>query len=110
MRRLCAEPGCPDEPLRGGRCPRHSTFRQPAGHRDHSRLYSTKRWAMTRRRVLHDQPLCPCGAVATDVHHVRALADGGPQLERANLRALCRACHSRITRAELSGMGEGGAS
>jgi len=36
---------------------------------------------------------------ATDVDHIRPLADGGSFDDPANLRSLCHACHSAVTRA-----------
>lgn len=50
-----------------------------------------------RARVLSEQPCCAvCGAPATEVHHLVPVAQGGMN-DRANLVALCHACHARIT-------------
>ena len=54
-------------------------------------------WQEIRARVLREQPRCEiCGKPATDVDHVRAVADGGPD-DRSNLRALCNPCHEKHT-------------
>lgn len=60
------------------------------------------RWQKIRRIYLADHPLCyDCqleGRVtaAYDVHHVRAIRDGGDHRD-SNLMALCHECHSRRT-------------
>lgn len=51
---------------------------------------------MTRRRKLHDNPLCEkCGAMAEHVHHVQDIADGGDPYSFTNLASLCASCHSK---------------
>ena len=52
-------------------------------------------WPEIRGLQLALFPGChDCGAVATEVHHIRGREAGhGPD----NLRSLCSACHSRIT-------------
>ena len=55
------------------------------------------RWRKLRRMVLASEPLCRvCGAPATEVDHILALARGGDDA-MDNLQALCRPCHSRKT-------------
>ena len=39
-----------------------------------------------------------CGMLATDVHHLTDIADGGDPWAFSNLEQLCRSHHSRITR------------
>lgn len=63
-------------------------------------MYRTKRWYILARRVKFEQPLCPCGAVAVDVHHIVSLDSGGDPWARSNLEALCKSCHSKQTRRE----------
>ena len=59
-------------------------------------------WQARRAQVLGERPLCEdCLArgltvAATDVDHVTAKAAGGDEQD-ANLRALCRPCHSAKT-------------
>ena len=40
---------------------------------------------------------------AVDVDHILPLADGGEPYDFDNLRSLCHACHSRVTRAWTMG-------
>jgi 5-methylcytosine-specific restriction protein A len=96
--RLCLEPKCPNPSHHRGRCQRHAKQRNKDTHRNRS-VYNSKRWQMLRRRVLFDHPLCSCGEIATDVHHIQDIEQGGDPYSRANLQALCHSCHSRITRA-----------
>lgn len=61
--------------------------------RRRKRLRGAK-WMAIRRRVLRrDRGKCrKCGAPATEVHHVKPVAEGGSDAMR-NLVALCHACH-----------------
>jgi 5-methylcytosine-specific restriction endonuclease McrA len=98
--RLCLEPRCPAPATYRGRCATHSRSNERTTHaRRH--FYNSGRWKYTRRRVLHDQPLCPCGEIATDVDHIQAIEDGGDPWSRNNLQGLCKACHSIKTSREL---------
>jgi len=53
--------------------------------------------------VLYEQPLCVrCKAqgfieLATDLHHRRAIRDGGHAYDLGNIEPLCKRCHSRET-------------
>lgn len=49
-----------------------------------------------RSQVLAEQPICLCGAPATEVDHIVPLRRGGTDL-RSNLVGLCKPCHSRKT-------------
>jgi 5-methylcytosine-specific restriction enzyme A len=99
MRGLCAEARCPDPPVYRGRCQRHARQRDRQINRAGRAIYNTKRWKLTRRRKLTETPLCECGAIATDVHHLQDIADGGDPWAMANLQSLCHSCHSKTTRA-----------
>lgn len=96
--RLCAEPGCPEAATYRGRCANHAR-QVNATHRNRS-IYNSKRWQILRRRVLFGQPLCPCGAIATDVDHIRPIEQGGAPFDRSNCQSLCHSCHSVKTRKE----------
>ena len=67
------------------------------------RLYDSIRWRQLRAVKLARSPMCEeCLTMgrdvpATDVDHVVAIANGGGALDLANLRSLCRKCHSRKT-------------
>lgn len=60
------------------------------------RVYNDPRWQRIRRVALdRDGWRCTqCGRPGRlEVHHKRALADGGPAFDLANLATLCRPCH-----------------
>ena len=97
--RHCLEPRCPEPAVSRGRCRTHARERERATH-PNKRLYNSARWRHTRRRQLHRQPLCKCGAIAVDVDHVQPIEQGGDPWNPANLQSLCRPCHGRKTRSE----------
>ena len=102
--RLCLEPKCPQPAVYRGRCAEHSRTQETRTHDPaRKRLYNSKRWQATRKRVLFEQPLCAngCDAISTDVDHIKAIEDGGDPWARSNLQALCAPCHSRKTSREL---------
>lgn len=71
---------------------------------DDRQWYGSKQWRAVRLMTLRRQPLCPCGAAASEVHHLADRKDR-PDLayDLENLQALCKACHSRETMARLRG-------
>ena len=77
------------------------------------RLWRTNdpRWRRLRERVLSECPLCvECQrrgliVAATDVDHIAGKAATAHDNRRANLQALCHACHSRKTASEDGGFG-----
>ncbi len=87
-----------------GRCAAHARQRDRATHLRKS-FYNSKRWAITRRTQLFNHPLCQCGCgrVATDVHHIRDIEQGGDPWSLDNLESLTHECHARITRARQQG-------
>lgn len=105
-KRPCRHRGCPqltDSP--SGYCPEHE--KQQQQHYDkyfrveHNKRYGYS-WRKLRARFLNAHPLCEqCRlqgryTMATEVHHIKPLADGGTN-DTNNLMALCKSCHSRIT-------------
>jgi 5-methylcytosine-specific restriction endonuclease McrA len=103
--RLCLEPRCASPAQYRGRCLAHARTNEHHTHnRDRKRLYSSKRWRITRERVLYEQPLCACGCdrIATDVDHIVPIEAGGNPWARHNLQALAAECHGRKTRQELA--------
>lgn len=85
---------CGDEALSGtGRCAAHPLVRQQASSAQ--RGYDAE-WRRLRRAVLErDHWTCAyCGAPATTVDHVVALASFGARLDETNLVACCSACNS----------------
>ena len=108
--KLCTEPGCGNTATRrsrddmGTRCQEHATTRNRDSHNpERKRIYGSNRWRYLRRAVLIQQPLCECGDLAVDVHHIRDLAQGGAPYDPANCLALCKACHGVLTRREQIG-------
>ena len=70
-------------------------------------------WRKLRAFFLAQNPLCEmCKrqgkfTAATEVHHVKPLADGGSN-DFENLMPLCKSCHSKITAAAENSKGGGG--
>ena len=93
-----------------GSITRHGVRRRSIGEG----FYAVARWRNLRKWYLARHPLCadPHGDHARDgrrepaneVHHLQSRA-ARPDLElvAANLQALCKACHSRLTRGEAGG-------
>lgn len=98
--RMCSVETCNQEARRRGRCVEHAREHARENSSIGQALYRTKRWYVLARRVKFEQPLCRCGAVAVDVHHIVSLEDGGEPWARSNLEALCKRCHSQETRRE----------
>jgi 5-methylcytosine-specific restriction protein A len=81
-------------------CAKHAPLHTYIDNRDSApdRGYDAK-WKTVRDRYLRRHPLCMrCAAqgrttLASVVHHVWAISDGGPRLDVGNLQALCRDCH-----------------
>lgn len=60
-------------------------------------------WVKLRAEFMREHPLCElCEkkgliVLAEEVHHIKPIADGGARLDKRNLQALCKACHTKIT-------------
>ncbi len=99
----CAEPGCPALVDGQPRCEAHTVATRQ--HYDEARGNSAARgydrqWRKVRLRVLDSEPLCRFCKVegritpANEVDHI----DGNSRNnDRANLRPLCKPCHSART-------------
>lgn len=104
-RRRCPRPACPNAQP----CPDH--HRKTETRSKYADLYESKEWRKLKAEVLDEERYCPgyhrlgspipCRAPTTQVDHVIALDDGGPPLDRTNLRALCASCHGRKTGDEV---------
>jgi 5-methylcytosine-specific restriction enzyme A len=91
----CSKDGCPNLiPIGKRYCEAHAPKdTRPSAAR---RGYGGK-WQKIRAYVLRVTPYCfRCGGVATEVHHVLPIADGGTH-DLANLMPLCKTHHSQIT-------------
>lgn len=98
-RMRCTMPGCGALAVNRGRCPAH----QPkpwARASQHTRRLNRAQWERARTaRLAYDGGHCVyCGAPATEVHHVVAVADGGALYDHDNLASICPSCHERLTR------------
>lgn len=102
-RRPCLFPGCHTLVTAGERyC---------AAHKKQSRVIDTshydRRWQKLRLVFLSKHPLCQkcqeAGRLtpATEVHHIISVNNGGSDRDE-NLMALCKPCHSKITREEMN--------
>ena len=99
------EQGCPELATYRGRCQAHA--RKKDRTRKGPRIYSKRKWTMTRRTVLNAEPFCRIHlekegkeVLATEVDHIVPLALGGSAYSLANLQPLCHSCHSVKTRKE----------
>lgn len=79
----------------GRPAPKGQTCRcRPAWEGKVEREARGRRWRQVRDTQLRDHPYCqwteePCGRLATDVDHVKPLAEGGARYDRSNLQSLC---------------------
>ena len=70
------------------------------------KFYNSKAWKDMRAYVLHrDLYTCPCGARATEVHHIIELTpeninDPNIALNPENLQSLCHECHDKETKGQ----------
>ena len=95
--RRCTNPRCPNPAATGGKCATHR--RRYDRERHANTPYHTPRWQRFRAKILRATPECAvCGARATDVDHVIAIADGGAIWDAHNCQALCATHHARKTR------------
>lgn len=109
-KRPCSFPGCGR--LTDDRyCDEH---RQIAGRHynkyqrdsDTSQRYG-REWRRIRARYIQAYPLCEqCDkegrlTPAEEVHHILPIADGGTH-DDDNLMALCKSCHSKVTRCAVN--------
>lgn len=98
-RTRCTHPGCGALAVNRGRCEQH----QPkpwARASQHTRHLNRTLWEHARvARLTYDDGRCVyCGAPATEVHHVVAVADGGDLYGHDNLASVCPSCHATLTR------------
>jgi 5-methylcytosine-specific restriction protein A len=110
MTAACLVAGCPRPVTSRGRCHRHGASidacRGLGSDRLHEKLYHSARWRRLRAFVLAETPLCQCddchqaGRVrAAGVVHHRQPHGGDPErfFDSANLQALAKTCHDRLT-------------
>ena len=111
-KRPCRYGGCPNlTDSRTGYCEEHRSLMQrhyehfSRGYNQHERYGNG--WRKVRDRYIAAHPLCEeClglgrATMATLVHHVKPIADGGTN-DESNLRSLCASCHEKIQRRKQS--------
>lgn len=104
------DPLCPVMLPRPGKCPEHRRAAERGitrGRRTED-WRKSKKWTLTSRRVLREEPICPgypvefeCGRLTQVCDHKLSTTDGGAPFERSNLQGLCRSCASRKTADEV---------
>lgn len=106
--RPCRQPFCPNKTVEAhGYCEQHKDKAvQWQSNRHSEKRTRGRKWQITRERILRrDNGLCqPCLLAdqltpATQVDHIRPLADGGTDTD-ANLQAICKPCHDAKTKQE----------
>ena len=111
-KRPCRYGGCPNlTDSKSGYCEEHRSLMQrhyehfSRGYNQHERYGNG--WRKVRDRYIAMHPLCEeClglgrATMATLVHHVKPIADGGTN-DESNLRSLCASCHEKIHRRKKS--------
>lgn len=116
--RLCSNQGCPQWVEGGTHCDQHRKEKQNLNRSNYERVRYGSNWAKTRTRHLSlypscqcDDPKCKCKGgcdeQATEVDHIVNLKWFAERYTRAeawriahheaNLKALCKPCHSSKT-------------
>jgi 5-methylcytosine-specific restriction protein A len=87
--RICNKSGC-IEPSTDTYCAEHKL---PAWQK-RGQTHNIPGWKRIRQHILYrDQHMCQnCGAVATEVDHIKPLSQGGSS-KPSNLQALCTPCN-----------------
>jgi 5-methylcytosine-specific restriction endonuclease McrA len=72
-------------------------------HPERAKLYQSGPWKIARAEQLREAPNCQapgCDQPATHVDHRSPIAEGGAELDPANLQSLCKQHHGPKTQAE----------
>jgi 5-methylcytosine-specific restriction protein A len=109
--RVCNKPGCPNLVSFGDHyCDEHK--RKMVIKKKYPRRYNTnpiydKDWREIRNRYLANHRICEKCKLrpSVEVHHIKPIQDGGERLNDANLMALCKPCHSKVTLKSTRGFG-----
>jgi 5-methylcytosine-specific restriction endonuclease McrA len=101
---------------KGSRCPTCEAKRMRGTaarleEEPHRALLRTKRWRQAAAAArARDRCCVHCrGHTNLEVHHVRALADGGDPFDLANLITVCRSCHRKLDARRRNAKGDSSA-
>ena len=107
--RACSVQGCSNYANRAGKCKNHSLAQEQRRGTSTERGYD-KHWRILRDLVIQEQPICQhclCHGIyvpAQEVDHIVPISKAPHRrLDRSNLQALCKPCHTRKTRIESIG-------
>jgi 5-methylcytosine-specific restriction protein A len=91
----CGKFGCGRYTELGNYCMEHQPVRIDERVAANQRGYDSN-WTKFRDIFIRQHPVCNrCDSIATVVHHIKPLDQGGSKHDERNLEALCRACHER---------------
>jgi 5-methylcytosine-specific restriction endonuclease McrA len=82
---------------------RSSRAKYMRDHPERAKLYQSGPWKIARAEQLREEPNCQapgCDQPATHVDHRIPIAEGGAELDLANLQSLCKRHHGPKTQAE----------
>ena len=96
----CRRYGCPDMAVKDGFCEAHWTPRWQ-NYTKEPNFRDTAAWQKLRKAKLRRHPLCQCDdsgckRMATVVHHIMPVEDGGYPWDWDNLQSMSRGCHERV--------------
>lgn len=91
--KFCANSSCPNKVVGRSYCDDHAPQAWSGGYG------STRTWRKLRAQVLTEEPICACGAPATDAGHIVPRSQGGPDT-RSNLVGQCEPCNLAQMRAD----------
>ena len=105
----CSHGGCANYAASGSKCREHASSDNQQRGTATARGYDAH-WRRLRHLVLLDEPLCASClsrgryTPANEVDHIVPIAVApARRLDRTNLQALCKTCHSRKTMEETHG-------
>jgi len=89
----CGKHGCRNYAEIGYYCAEHQPIRSDDRVPANQRGYDSN-WTAFRNMYIRQHPICVrCSSVATVVHHIKPIDQGGDKHDESNLEALCRRCH-----------------
>lgn len=101
MKRICPIHGVYNKNTPKDRCPkckreRNKTYDETKRNKESNKFYHSRAWKSVRLQVLNENPFCvKCGHPAQMVDHIKAIKDGGSELDASNLQSMCNICHNK---------------